>query len=55
MAWVIVQKSVRLSAPDSLGVPHPEHTVYAWLEVYEKGNGNWMLMAVVSTDRPGAA
>jgi len=42
MAWVIVQKSVRLSAPGSLGVPRPEHTVYAWLEVYEKRNGNWM-------------
>ena len=55
MAYVIVQKSVRLSAPDSLGVLHREHTVFAWVELYQKQNGNWTLMAVASTDRTGAA
>jgi hypothetical protein len=54
MAYVIVQKSVRLSALDSLGVTQPEHTVFAWVEIYEKRNGSWTLMAVASTDRPGA-
>jgi hypothetical protein len=54
MAYVIVQKSVRLSALDSLGVPRPEHTVFAWVALYEKRNGSWRLMAVASTDRPGA-
>jgi hypothetical protein len=55
MAYVIVQKSVRLSAPDSLGVPRPEHTIFAWLEVYEKQGGKWTLTVVASTDRPGKA
>lgn len=54
MAYVIVQKQVRLSALDSAGVPRPEHTVFAWVELYEKRAGKWTLMAVASTDRPGA-
>lgn len=53
MAYVIVQKRVRLSALDSAGVPRAEHTIFAWVEVYEKRGGTWTLMAVASTDRPG--
>jgi hypothetical protein len=55
MAYVIVQKSVRLTSPDSLGVPRADHTVFAWMEVYEKQAGNWMLVGVASTDRPGSS
>jgi hypothetical protein len=55
MAYVVVEKSVRLSAPDSAGVRQVEHTVFAWVEVYEKRDGKWTLMAVASTDRPGPA
>jgi hypothetical protein len=55
MAYVVVQKSVRLTAPDSAGVPEAEHTVFAWVEIYEKRNGRWTLTAVASTDRPGDA
>jgi hypothetical protein len=54
MAYVIVQKSVRLTAADSTGVGKPEHTIYAWVELYEKRARRWTLMAVVSTDRPGS-
>jgi hypothetical protein len=54
MAYVIVQKRVRLSALDSAWVPRPEHTIFAWVELYEKRGGQWTLMAVASTDRPGA-
>jgi hypothetical protein len=54
MAYVIVQKRVRLSALDSTGKPQPEHTIFAWVELYEKRGGRWTLMAVASTDRPGA-
>ena len=54
MAYVIVQKSVRLTRPDSLGVPQPDHTVFVWLEVYEKRDDMWKLTVVASTDRPGA-
>jgi hypothetical protein len=53
MAYVIVQKRVRLTAPDSAGVPRPNHTIFAWVELYEKRGGRWTLMAVASTDRPG--
>ena len=53
MAYSVVQKSVRLTAPDSAGVARPEHTIYAWIEVYEKRNGKWTLAVIASTDRPG--
>jgi hypothetical protein len=55
MAYVVVQKSVRLTAPDTAGLHRAEHTVFAWVELYEKLNGKWTLMAVASTDRPGGA
>ncbi len=55
MAYVVVRKRVRLSAVDSAGASRQEHTVFAWLEVYEKRGGRWTLMALASTDRPGAA
>ena len=53
MAYVIVQKRVRLSAPDSAGVARGVHTIFAWVELYQKQAGRWTLMAVASTDRPG--
>lgn len=53
MAYVVVQKSVRLTSADSAGVPQAEHTIFAWVEIYEKRNGRWTLTAVASTDRPG--
>jgi hypothetical protein len=53
MAYKIVQKRVRLTAPDSSGRPVAEHVVYAWIEMYEKPDDRWVLMAVASTDRPG--
>ena len=55
MAYVVVQKSVRLTSQDGARAPQAEHTVFAWVEIYEKRGGKWMLMAVASTDRPGAA
>jgi hypothetical protein len=55
MAYVVVQKSVRLTSQAAAGAPQAEHTVFAWVEIYEKRGGKWTLMAVASTDRPGAA
>ena len=55
MAYVVVQKSVRLTSQAGGGALEPEHTVFAWVEIYEKRAGKWTLMAVASTDRPGAA
>jgi hypothetical protein len=53
MAYKIVQKRVRLTAPDSTGRPVAEDVVYAWIEMYEKPDDRWILMAIASTDRPG--
>ena len=53
MAWKLVRKRVRLTAPDSAGHPVPEDMVYAWVEIYEKPQDRWVLKAVASTDRPG--
>ena len=53
MAYAIVHKRVRLTAPDSTGATVADHTVFAWVELYEKLDGRWRLMAVASTDRPG--
>jgi hypothetical protein len=54
MAYVVVQKSVRLTSTDSTGRSQAEHTIFAWVEIYEKLGGKWTLMAVASTDQPGA-
>lgn len=53
MAYALVRKRVRLTAPDSSGRPVERHTEFAWVELYEKLDGEWRLMAVASTDRPG--
>ena len=53
MAWKIVRKRVRLTAPDSTGRSVAEDVVYAWVEIYEKPRDRWILKAVASTDRPG--
>ena len=55
MAHVVVEKNVRLITTDSIGTRRVEHTVFAWVEMYEKRDGKWTLTAVASTDRPGAA
>ena len=52
MAYVIVQKDVHVSAPNTAGDTLEEHLIYAWLETYEKENGVWKMTTVVSTDRP---
>jgi hypothetical protein len=53
MAWKLVRKRVRLTAPDSAGRQVAEDVVYAWVEIYEKPEDRWVLKAVASTDRPG--
>jgi hypothetical protein len=53
MAYVVVQKRVRRTEADSAGTPRADHTVFAWVEIYQKLAGHWTLMLVASTDRPG--
>lgn len=54
MAWVVVQKRVHVTGPDSTGAPRQERVRYAWLSVYEKLDGRWRLVGIASTDRPDA-
>lgn len=49
MAHVVVRKRVRLVPA---GGGEEEHTVHAWLETWEKREGEWELTAVASTERP---
>jgi hypothetical protein len=51
MAYVIVQKHVSLTSPDSGGAAREEQTDYAWLETWEKQRGEWRLTALASTDQ----
>jgi hypothetical protein len=39
MAYKIVRKRVKLTAPDSGGRPVAEDVVYAWIEMYERPEG----------------
>jgi hypothetical protein len=50
MAYVIVQKRVGLAPKDSTSAPAPD-TIYAWVAIYEKHQGQWRLTALASTDR----
>ncbi|HMV47224.1 MAG TPA: nuclear transport factor 2 family protein [Blastocatellia bacterium] len=49
MAYVIVHKRVRILAADESGKKQQETTVFAWMETYEKRNGQWKLTAIAST------
>ncbi len=54
MAYVLVQKRVRLlSDDDGDGQLIEEHTVFAWMEAWEKIDGTWKLAAVASTEKNG--
>lgn len=53
MAYRIVHKRVRLTFENDAGEAEEEDTIFAWMEVWEKIEGEWHLMAVASTDRPG--
>ena len=50
MAYVIVQKRVKLKVQDEQGKPTEETTIFAWMEAHEKQNGRWVLKAIASTN-----
>ena len=52
MAYIVVEKRVHLTTPDTSGAAQAERTRFAWLSVYEKQDGQWRLSAIASTDRP---
>ncbi len=49
MAYVIVHKRVRLKAKNVEGETEEATTIFAWMETYEKQNGQWTLTSVTST------
>lgn len=50
MASILVHKRVHLAAEDAEGKRQEVETIFAWLESWEKLNGEWQLMMVVSTN-----
>ena len=53
LATKMVRKRVRGTYKNDEGEDIKDHTVYAWLEVWEKIDGKWKVVAVASTSRPG--
>jgi hypothetical protein len=53
LAYKVVQKRVRGTYSYEDGKAEVDHTVFAWLEVWEKIDGRWKVTAVASTDRKG--
>lgn len=51
MAYIIVQKSVHLKIPSAGGEASESKNVFAWMETWEKRNGEWKMTAIASTDR----
>lgn len=51
MAHVTVRKRVRIVS--TANAADSSHTVYAWTSLFEKRAGEWRLVSVTSTDRPG--
>ena len=51
MAHVTVLKRVRIVS--AANAADSSHTVYAWTALYEKRAGEWRLVSLTSTDRPG--
>ena len=51
LATKIVEKRVRGTYKNEKGDEETDHTVFAWLEVWEKIGGKWKVSAVASTSR----
>ena len=52
MAYVIVQKRVRVLAKNAAGNEEDRVEVFAWLSTYQKIGGQWKLTTVASTNTP---
>ncbi len=53
LATKIVQKSVKGTYKTETGEDEAHHTIFAWLEVWEKIDGKWKVTTVASTDNAG--
>ena len=54
LATVIVEKRVRGTYKNEKGVEEKDHSIFAWLEVWEKIKGKWKIVTIASTARDGA-
>ena len=52
MAYAVLEKTVVLSYPDTLGNPIQDSANYAWVSIYKKLDGNWKLVCNASTMEP---
>lgn len=53
LATKVVQKSVKGTYKNEKGEEETDHTIFAWLEVWEKIDGKWKVTTVASTDKTG--
>jgi hypothetical protein len=54
MAYVVVNKKVRLLSKDESGKDSEEIEIFAWVSTFRKFDGKWKLTMVVSTNTPEA-
>jgi hypothetical protein len=52
MSWMIVRVRIAYTKTDAGGARAKEDTVMAWMSVYEKGDGKWLLVGDASTSEP---
>jgi hypothetical protein len=52
MGWMIVRVRIAYTKTDADGAKSKEDTVMAWMSVYEKRDGKWLLIANASTSEP---
>lgn len=52
--WLLASVEV-VSHPDTVGATDSTHTIWAWIEMYERRGERWVLVGNVSNERPGPA
>lgn len=53
LAAITVEKRVRGTYKNEMGEEETDHTIFAWLEVWEKIDGKWKVTTVASTSKNG--
>lgn len=52
LAWLYANVEV-VAWPDTAGATDSTHTIWAWIELYERRADRWLLVGNVSNERPG--
>jgi len=52
MAWLMANVEV-IAHPDTAGAVDSTHTIWAWIELYERREDRWLMVGNVSNERPG--